>query len=33
MFIGSDASLNGTWSSQVSENTPQNPFKSNNAYS
>ncbi|XP_060857295.1 arf-GAP domain and FG repeat-containing protein 1 isoform X2 [Metopolophium dirhodum] len=23
----SDASLNGTWSSQVSENTPQNPFK------
>jgi len=24
----SDASLNGTWSNQVSENTPQNPFKS-----
>lgn len=26
--LGSDTSLNGTWSNQVSENTTQNPFKS-----
>lgn len=33
MNLGSEASLNGTWSSHVSENAPQNPFKINNDFS